>query len=197
MTPTEPSPLRTRLRSIGAGMTVILALLAAMWTLEIIDLLPGTPFDSWGVRPRSLEQWWGILAHPLLHGGFGHLIGNSTALLLLGPLVALGGIRRLIAVTVLSALGSGVVIWIIGNPNSVHIGASGVVFGFIGHLLSYGLIARRPLWIVAGVLVALLYGGSIITGILPTDQFSWEGHLGGMIGGVIAAIALRSYSRDD
>lgn len=195
MSTTEPQP--SRLRGIGAGMIVILVLLAVMWAMEIIDLLPGTPFDSWGVRPRSLEQWWGVLAHPFLHGGFGHLIGNSTALLLLGPLVALGGMRRLLVVTVLSVLGSGVLIWLIGAGTSVHIGASGVVFGFIGYLLSYGLAARRPLWIVAGVLVGLLYGGSIIVGILPTDQFSWEGHLGGLIGGVIAAIALRNYSRDD
>ena len=143
--------------------------------------------DAYGVRPHQLLGLRGIAFAPFLHSGFRHLIGNTVPFAVLGVLIALGGLRQLVSVTVVVAFVSGLGMWIFGSSNEVHIGASGVVFGYLGYLLVRGVFARNIRQILLGVVVAAVYGG-LLWGVLPTTQgISWEGHLFGVVGGVVAA----------
>ena len=169
-----------------APLMVVIGMSAAMWADEIVDLFPHTHFDSWGIRPRTVRGLWGILFAPFLHAGFPHLIGNTVPFLILGSVIAVGGVARIVQVVVLVGLTSGFGTWLFGQSNSVHIGASGIVFGFVTYLVSRGLFARKILWILGGIIVLVVYGG-IVWGLFPRPGISWQGHLFGAIGGVLAA----------
>lgn len=160
---------------------------ALLWVLEFIDTLLLNRLDRLGVQPGSSDGLMGVLFAPLLHLGFGHLASNSVPLLVLGFLVALNGLSRWAAVTITIWVVSGVGTWLIGGWGSVHIGASGLLFGYLVYLLIRGVVSRRPWQIVVGVVVFLLYG-SLLWGVLPTAMgISWQMHLFGAIGGGLAA----------
>jgi membrane associated rhomboid family serine protease len=166
----------------------------AMWVEEIVDLFPHTDFDSWGIRPRTARGLLGIFLAPFLHAGFGHLVANTVPFVLLGVVIAAGGIDTFFEATLSIAVVSGLGVWVFGQSHSVHIGASGVVFGYVTFLVSRGIFARRFGWIVIGAFVVAVYGG-IVWGLFPKPGISWQGHLFGAIGGVFIAYAL--YGTDD
>lgn len=169
------------------GITLLLALVAVMWGAEIVDTIANHRLDRYGIEPRDSDGLSGIIAAPFLHAGFGHLVGNTVPLLALGFLIALGGAIRVVAVTAIVALVSGVGTWAIGPGDTNHIGASGVVFGYATYLLSRGLFNRNLLEIALGVVVGVLFGGALLAGLEPQEGISWQGHLFGAVGGVVAA----------
>ena len=191
MTSPTPAPATTverpRLTDAAPGLVVVGVMLGLMWALEVVDLLPGVNLDTWGIRPRSWEGLAGIVFAPFLHVGLGHLIANTIPFALLGAVIALEGSRQFVEVTIAVGVVSGLGVWLFGAAGTVHLGASGLVFGFITYLVARGWFARKPLWILGGVVVAVIYGSSLLWGVLPTSRFSWLGHLFGAIGGVIAA----------
>jgi membrane associated rhomboid family serine protease len=161
----------------------------AMWIVALVDAGTSTQLARYGIRPRSEDGLVGILAAPFLHANFAHLIANTGAFIVLGMLVAAVS-RRYWPVTVGVALISGVAVWLIAAPNTIHIGASGLVYGYAAFLVAWGLVTRRASSILVAVLVVLLYGG-LVFGVLPTQQgISWQGHLFGAIGGVVMALVL-------
>jgi len=175
--------LRTQVIVLGG-------LVALMWGLEIADQLffrqfLRTSLDSYGIFPRKLLGLRGILFAPFLHGSFAHLIGNTIPFLTLGWLVMLRETRDFFWVSVITALVSGTGTWIFGS-SGFHIGASGVVFGYLGYLLLRGYFERSALSIAISLGVGTLYG-SLLWGLLPRYGISWEGHLFGFVGGVLAA----------
>lgn len=174
-----------------AGVRVVLGLAALMWILEVIDVIAGHRLDSYGIEPRDTDSLAGILAAPFLHAGFGHLLANTIPFLVLGIVIALGGALQVLGVTAIVALVSGLGTWVIGPEHSIHIGASGVVFGYATFLLTRGLFNRDPLQIGIGLVVGLLWGASLLAGLEPQEGISWQGHLFGAAGGVLAARALR------
>ncbi|MGB7086028.1 MAG: rhomboid family intramembrane serine protease [Phormidesmis sp.] len=167
----------------------LLGLVVLLWAIEIIDqLLFKGALDVWfGIHPRTLGGLWGILFAPFLHGNFAHLLANTVPLVSLGWLVMLRETSDWVIVSVITALCSGLGTWLIGAPGSVHIGASGVIFGYFGFLLLRGYFERSVVAIAFSLLVVFLYG-SIIWGVLPNQPgISWEGHLFGFLGGILAA----------
>jgi membrane associated rhomboid family serine protease len=167
---------------------ILLGAVAGLWAIEVVDLLVlRGALDGYGIRPRTLPGLGGILVAPLLHGGFGHLAANSTALLVLGWFVMLRGTALIVPVTVIGALVGGLGIWLVGSSSSVHLGSSIVVFAYLGFLLLRGFFERKVLAMAGSVAVAILYGGMLF-GVLPgRSGVSWEGHLFGFLGGVLAA----------
>jgi membrane associated rhomboid family serine protease len=159
-----------------------------LWTVELVDrLVLGGALDYFGIHPRSLGGLWGILFAPFLHGSFAHLAANTVPLLVLGWLVMLRENWEFYVVTALSALVGGLGVWLLGAPNSVHIGASGVVFGLLGFLLLRGYFERSFPSVFLSLVVGFFYGG-VLWGVLPGQPgISWEAHLFGFLGGVIAA----------
>lgn len=177
---------RPSLNELSGPIVAVGGMTAAMWAMETIDLLPGTPFDSWGIRPRTAGGLLGIVLAPFLHSGFAHLIANTIPFVVLGIAIAFSGVVQFAEVVFIIGLTSGLGTWVLGESNSVHIGASGLVFGFLTYLVSRGIFARRILWLIGGVLVMVVYGG-ILWGLLPRPGVSWTGHVFGAAGGVLAA----------
>jgi membrane associated rhomboid family serine protease len=177
---------KPRLAELAPGLIAVGVMLALMWGEEIIDLLPGTRFDRWGVRPRSVRGLFGVAFSPFLHTGFPHLIANTIPFAILGGAIALGGTKQYVEVSLVVALTSGFGIWTFGAGNSVHIGASGLVFGYLTYLVSRGIIAKNVWWILGGLITLAFYGG-LFWGLLPSPRVSWLGHVFGAVGGVAAA----------
>jgi membrane associated rhomboid family serine protease len=176
------------------GVILIAAMVAVMWVLEVVDLV-GAGLDSDGIHPRDTDGLPGIALAPFLHAGWGHLIGNTIPFIVLGFTIALGGLARTAAVTVIVAGVAGFGTWLFGPENTNHIGASGVVFGFATYLVARGIWSRRPVHFVVGLLVLAVYGSTLLFGLVPEPGVSWQGHLFGAIGGVIAARAVHTTTR--
>jgi membrane associated rhomboid family serine protease len=171
---------------VTAGVWSI-GFVAVLWVAEVVDTVLGGSLDDEGIRPGSTDGLLGILLAPLLHGGFGHLLANTVPVLVLGFLVLLSGLLRGLAVTAVVWLVGGLGTWLLGGQGTVHIGASGLVFGWLAFLLVRGFFTRHPVEILVGVGVLLMYGGMLL-GVLPgTPGVSWQGHLFGAVGGVLAA----------
>lgn len=165
---------------------VVLAFVGFLFVVETIDTLTAGSLEDDGVIPRDFSEWDNLIWYPLIHGDWGHLIGNAGPLLVLGFLSSSGGIKQFFQVTVVIWLTSALGIWVIGTPAS-HIGASGLVFGYLGFLLVRGIFARSALQILIAIVVFAIYGYAL-WGVLPGQSgVSWEGHLFGAIGGILAA----------
>lgn len=171
-------------------------MVVVMWAEELADVGLHAHLDRFGIRPRELDGLDGILFAPFLHGGLGHLMANTLPFALMGSAIALGGARRFVQVTVIVALFGGVGTWLTGPPHSVHIGASGLVFGYLTYLVSRGLFARRLSYLLGGVVTLLVYG-SVLWGLLPRPGVSWQGHVFGAAGGVLAAFVLHTERTED
>jgi membrane associated rhomboid family serine protease len=168
------------------GLLLVAALAALMWVVEIADLVVGD-IDRHGIQPREPEGLVGVVTSPFLHGGFGHLIGNTVPFLVLGLVIALGGALRIALVTAVVAAVAGIGTWLTAADGTVHIGASGIDFGYATYLVARGLYSRRALHLAAAVLVVLVWGSTLLLGLVPTPGVSWQAHLFGAIGGVVAA----------
>ena len=170
-------------------LSIIGGFVLLLWALEIVDqLLFSGALDSFGVRPRTVSGLWGILWAPFLHGGFQHLLANTGPILILGSIVMLSRpLHDFFTVTFLVILIGGIGTWLIGPRFSVHLGASGLIFGYFGFLLLSAYFERSCRSIVLAMVVLLLYSG-IIWGVLPQGGgISWQTHLFGFIGGGVAA----------
>jgi membrane associated rhomboid family serine protease len=182
-----PAAMNERERT--GGYLLVAAMAALMWLVEIYDALGGDP-DSEGIRPRDPEGLVGVVASPFLHGSWGHLIGNTIPFLILGLAIALGGLARVAAVTVIVALVGGLGTWLTAPSNSDVIGASGIIFGYATYLIVRGVYTRQGLHLLGGLVVLAVYGTTLLFGLVPTPGVSWQAHLFGGIGGVVAARAL-------
>jgi membrane associated rhomboid family serine protease len=176
-------------RDRTGGFVLIAAMVILMWLAETIDVVAGN-IDDAGIHPRDADGLFGIVASPFLHAGFGHLIGNTIPFLLLGAAIAVGGLLRTAAVVGIVALVGGFGTWLTAPSNTVVIGASGLVFGFATYLVARGAYSRQPWHIVGGLTVLVIYGSTLLVGLVPTPGVSWQGHLFGAVGGVVAARVL-------
>jgi len=161
---------------------------AVIWLAELVDLffLRGS-LDYLGIRPRDLGWMWGIVLAPFLHGGMAHLIANTVPLLVLGWLVAVRRRVDFFLVTAVVTLLSGLGVWLLARPGTIHLGASGVVFGYLGYLLLRAWFERSGTAMLIALIAGFLYGGAL-WGLLPTQPgISWEGHLFGFAGGATTA----------
>ncbi|AQZ66979.1 GlpG protein (membrane protein of glp regulon) [[Actinomadura] parvosata subsp. kistnae] len=179
-----------------SALIIVVGMVTVMWVVEGVDYFLGGALDyQFGIVGWDGEGLVGILFAPFLHGGFGHLMANSVPLLVLGFLAGLRDVRKFLWATVLIILIGGLGTWAT-SPNVLTIGASGLVFGYFGYILARGLFDRRLLDIVIGIGVGVAYWG-ILAGLLPNQQgISWQGHLFGLIGGVVAAWVLRRRKRE-
>lgn len=172
------------------GFLVVFAMAVIMWVSEIVDTVADHRLDGYGIEPRDVDGLTGIIAAPFLHGGFDHLAANSVPFLAMGFVIAFKGAMRVAVVTVVVAFVSGIGTWLVAPANTVHIGASGVVFGYATYLLSRGFFDRELLGLAIGLAVGVIWGTALLGGLLPQEGISWQGHFFGAIGGVLAARVL-------
>lgn len=171
----------------GWAALIMLAMLAGMWILELLDQLSGNQLDQLGIHAREIDGMPEILTAPFLHAGWDHLMSNSLPFVVLGFLVLLSGLARWLVSSLIIIVISGMTAWLLTPVHTIILGASGLIFGWLTYLLARGLWSRRPAQVVIAVLVLLVYGG-LIWGLFPGSAgISWQAHLGGAVGGVLAA----------
>jgi membrane associated rhomboid family serine protease len=176
-------------------MIVVAAMAALMWIVEVIDQIAGGRLDRNGIAPHDVDGLDGIAFAPFLHAGWDHLIGNTIPFLLLGFAIAAGGAARVVAVTLIVAVIGGLGTWLFAPAGTVHIGASGIVFGYAAYLVARGIFSRSFAQIGLGLVVLAVWGTTLLRGLVPEDGISWQGHLFGAVGGVAAAWLLHGRAR--
>jgi membrane associated rhomboid family serine protease len=181
---------------VSDAAKILLALVALMWAVEVVDVIADHQLDQYGIEAREPEGLDGIVTAPFLHVGFGHLISNTIPFVIMGLLIAIEGARRLLAVFAIVALVSGLGTWIVAPEGSIHVGASGVVFGFATYLIARGWFNKRTGQIAIGLVILVIWGGVLVGGLQPREGISWQGHLFGAIGGVVAARVLAGGDRE-
>ena len=171
----------------GWAALIMLVLLAGMWILELLDQFSGNQLDQLGIHAREIDGMPEILTAPFLHAGWDHLMSNSLPFVVLGFLVLLSGLARWLVSSLIIIIISGMTAWLLTPIHTIILGASGLIFGWLTYLLARGLWSRRPAQVVIAVVVLLVYGG-LIWGLFPGNAgVSWQAHLGGAVGGVLAA----------
>ncbi|BBZ59473.1 rhomboid family intramembrane serine protease [Mycolicibacterium monacense] len=203
--PAYPAPSSKRPAWIVGGATIV-SFVVLLYVIELVDSLTGHRLDENGIRPLETDGLWGIVFSPLLHADWQHLLANTGPALVLGFLMTLAGLSRFIYATAIVWILGGLGTWLIGNLGTHcpyvgvrcevnHIGASGLIFGWLAFLIVFGFFTRKAWEIVVGVIVLFVYGG-ILLGVLPgTPGVSWQGHLCGAVAGVVAAYVLSSPER--
>jgi membrane associated rhomboid family serine protease len=179
---------------VARRLLTIGAMVVLLWALELLDFaLWSVDLDRYGIRPRTLAGLLNIGFAPFLHYGFGHLMANTAPFVVLGWCVIAYSIYDFWIVSLFATLVSGLGVWLFGAPHTLHLGLSGVIFGYLGFLLARGLFERSLLALALAVIAFLFYGG-MLWGLLPIwPGMSWSGHLFGFIGGILAASWLTTY----
>lgn len=174
------SPIKRRI-------LVLTIFVGSIVLVSTLDLLFAFGWRRFGVFPRDFGRWQGIFLAPWLHGSFSHLFANIGALTVLGWFCLWPHISRFLLVTLAAILGAGLAAWLLGGQQTVHIGASGVVFGYFGFLAVRGWYERTFAAIAVSLGVLFFYGGMVL-GVLPGESgISWQSHFGGFVAGVVLA----------
>ncbi|HAT1134879.1 TPA: rhomboid family intramembrane serine protease [Corynebacterium striatum] len=183
----------TRGGRIRTGISLAVGFLVVEWLVQIINfLIFGGALSNYGIRPLDFNGIWGIFTAPLLHANFEHLIGNSVPGAIFCFLIGLSGRKAWWEVTIITVLVAGIGTWLLGGPGTSHIGASSLVYGWLAYLIIRGLFNRSFSQTALGVVLGFAYSG-LVWGVLPVyEGVSWQGHLFGAIGGVIAGMTITS-----
>ena len=166
------------------GIKVLLSAAGLMWVIQIANLLLNNYLNQFGILPRELSHLTGILFAPFLHGNLPHIIANTIPFIVLGFLVHQA--KQLLYVSVFVALIGGLLVWTFGR-SSYHIGASGIIMGYFGFLLSHAFFTRTMRSILVSIAAFVFYGGMIFSLVDFRAHISFEGHIFGFISGLVAA----------
>ena len=158
-----------------------------IWTVELVNMFMGHQLNRFGILPRTLHGLIGIPLSPFLRGGIWHTLMNTVPFVVLGGLIITRGIRGFLEVSLFIILAGGGSLWLFGRT-SYHVGASGLIFGYFGFIVARGFFDKNIISIVVAFITLFLYGGIILWGLLPISSYiSWEGHLFGLIAGILGA----------
>jgi membrane associated rhomboid family serine protease len=178
---------------LGRAASLMVAFLALLWIIELINAATGRELSqAGGIRPREVGSLVDIVTAPFLHGNLEHLAGNAVALFSLGFIAAVPSIKKFLLMNALVIVAGGLGVWLFSPANTISIGASGLVFGYFGYLLLRGFVDRRPVDVVVSIGIALAYAYPMWHSIgFGVTNISWQGHLSGLVGGLLAAVLLR------
>jgi membrane associated rhomboid family serine protease len=182
--------LPSRTRDPAQGLALLAGIVLLMWVVEAINALTphGHGLDGDGaIYPRNFGHVWSIFTAPFLHFGWPHLIDNTIPFVFMGVFIAIKGAVRLAKVTLIVIVIGGLGTWLVAPGGTETVGASGVVFGYATYLFVRGLFDRSWVEIVIGVVVGVVWGGALISSVVPHQGVSWQGHVCGAVGGVVAA----------
>lgn len=172
------------------GLALLGGIVALMWLIEVINSLDSGGLDRDGIYARNVDRLWGILTSPFIHASFTHLLDNTIPFVFMGVIIALRGALRLALVSAIVIIVGGFGTWLIAPAGVSTIGASGLVFGYATYLFARGFFDRSPLEVLVGVIVGVVWGAALVSSLVPHAGVSWQAHVCGAIGGVIAAWAL-------
>ena len=179
-------------------LTLTVMFTAVLWIVWLMEyLFPELHITSYGIIPRSVIGLRGIILSPFIHDdrSVTHIMSNTLPFMMLF-FVLLNAYRQIaIVVLVLIHLLTGVMVWILAPPETIHIGISGVIYGMAAFLVGSGLFRRDITSITVSILVVFLYGGSMAAGLVPQQGISWQSHLCGAAVGIFIAFTMRNYNR--
>lgn len=190
--PVTPAPVprssgRIIPRNPMSAAITMLVFTGILYLVEVADQLTDLRLDNAGIVPREFSGLDGVIWWPLLHAGWGHLLANTLPFLIFGFLALASGIRQFVVVTATIWILAGLGVWLTGPSDSVTVGASGVIFGWLVFLLARGFFARSWQQIALAIPLFLIYG-SVLLGVLPGQpNVSWQAHLFGALAGLLAA----------
>lgn len=195
--PAGPPPAKRRFeppldpRSWSGALIIMAALGALLWIIQVINASDDYELDRFGVKPRQVDGLWGVLTMPFLHSSYAHLLSNTVPVVLVGWVLLLSGVRVWAIVTGLVVVAGGLLTWLVGPSHTIIVGASGMVFGWLGYLLARAYFSRKLRWIVVAVLV-LVFFGTLLFGLFPhiNSDTSWQAHVCGLAAGVGAGALL-------
>jgi membrane associated rhomboid family serine protease len=181
------------LRQLRDAVVVMAAFLALIWVLQVVNWADSYRLDTeFGILPEHVSRLGDIFTAPFLHFSWQHIEGNSVPLFVLGVLAAYRSISRFLLVTLIVAITSGLAVWFFQASNELTVGASGIIFGYFGYVLVRGFFDRNFLDIGLGLVAGVMYWTILQVAIPGTPGVSWIDHIGGLVGGVLAAWLLRS-----
>ncbi len=199
--PARPSPFPRRdapvrreppfeLTSWSGALVAMAVFGAVIWAVQFVNAGDHYRLDRFGLKPREADGLWGVVTMPFLHANYDHILSNTLPLLAIGWILLLSGVRIWLIVTGVVVVIGGLLTWLIA-PHGIIVGASGMIFGWLGYLLARAYFSRRLKWIITAVLV-LVFFGSLLYGLLPRDNshVSWQAHLCGFLAGVGAGALL-------
>ncbi len=166
---------------------IVLTICAIVAGIEAVNLFSGRSLNQFGLIPRDIGALHGVIFAPLLHGSLIHFFSNIIPLAIFSILMLQHGLKRFVLVTISCILLSGALVWLFGRT-AVHVGASGLIYGYFAYLLLAGMLSKEIKLILISLFVGFTYGG-LIFGVLPSNPYvSWEGHLFGFISGIVCAL---------
>ncbi|RMV76679.1 Rhomboid protein [Pseudomonas caricapapayae] len=171
-------------------LNVILALSAVMIAVQVLNSVSGNSLVHFGIMPRSSTGLRGIVFAPFLHGSIQHLLSNLLPFIVLSWLVATEGVRRYAWVVGLVCLVGGLLVWMFGR-STIHVGASGLIFGLWSYLLARAWYQRSIASLLLALMVLAGYGG-LIFGFVPVAGVSFESHIAGAVAGIGVAWLMHS-----
>lgn len=178
------------------ALIVMGAFLALLWVLELLNWADSSRLAmDYGIVPRNPGRLGEIFTAPFLHESWAHIEGNSVPLFVLGVAAAYRGIKRFLAMSLIVAIVSGLTVWLFQSGNTVTVGASGLIFGYFGYVLARGALDRRWADIAVGIVMGFTYFAILQIALPGTPGVSWLGHLGGLLGGILAGWLLRERGR--
>ncbi|MFL6124987.1 rhomboid family intramembrane serine protease [Actinophytocola sp.] len=182
---------------LGRAAALNVGFLAILWVVELINAATGRALtQSGGILSRNPGSLVNILTAPFVHGNLEHLMSNALPLFSLGLIAAIPSPRRFLWMTLVVIVVGGMGIWLTSPPGTVTIGASGVVFGYFSYLLLRGLVERRPADVLVSIGIAIAYGSYMWSAVgIGVTGVSWQGHVSGLVGGVVAALVVRTPRR--
>jgi membrane associated rhomboid family serine protease len=200
------SDARHRAWTLGAGdaesvlaearkaVFVMVTFLAILWIIQVINVADHYQLTyDYGIRPRDVASLPCILTAPFLHVSWTHIESNSGPLFVFGFLAAYRGVVRFLWLTALVIVVSGLAAWVFGSANTVGVGASGVVFGYLGYILVRGFFDRHGIDILLGAVMALCFAYQF-TVLLPHAGIGWQAHIGGLVAGIFGGWVFRDRS---
>lgn len=175
-------------------LTLIWVFLISIISLPLLLLGMNDIITHLGVIPRDVSDLWSVLTSPFVHGSLAHYLSNITAIIVLLYLAYVTYKKNFISIVIIELIVvSGLITWLIGRHAS-HLGASGLIFALISFLIFAGIYSRKAINIIVSIIVAFVYGSTVLIGILPTDSgVSWEGHLSGFVAGIMIALVNKSF----
>lgn len=169
-----------------SALFFVAGLLVVMWVVGIANIPLEYKLSEFGIIPRTINGLVGVPLSPFLHASFNHLLVNTLPVAFLGTLVAIQGKRTFLSATLFITVVGGGALWVVGR-HGTHVGASGLIFGYFGYLVGRAWYDRSLSSILVAMVMVVVYGG-VVFGVLPNmSDVSWEGHLTGLIAGVLAA----------
>jgi membrane associated rhomboid family serine protease len=172
---------------------LMVGFIALIWVLQIFNWVGHYRLDyDYGILPRNIGRLPEIVTAPFLHFSWNHIEGNSGPLFVFGLLAAYRGVKKFLGVTLIVAVTSGLAVWLFQGGNELTVGASGLIFGYFGYVLSRGLFDRNLIDVLTALVMALSYAYILTVAIPGAPGVSWIGHLGGLIGGIASGWIFRT-----